>query len=509
MSGDGSDKLETLLFDKIVKRLNEIRDRFLFLESRAVDDVAMAETMRHLTPAEAERLHYLGVRGGRRWGKPWGTAWFRLRIRIPREFADQMVVLRFETGGECIIFRNGQPVQALDRGRSEYILTDRARGGERLELYIEAGANSDFGRFDVRTVEQPEIGVRLREVWDAYWDLVALADMIDPYEREDWFGRKMRALPLDDTRRARIFYVLNKAVDVFDYRNPSRAELCAQARAVRRMLRPLYWCRASASAQTFACMGHAHIDVAWLWPLAETVRKCGRTFSNVLSLMDRYPELIFVQSQPQLYEYTRDRYPALYRRIREKVRTGQWCPTGCTWVEPDCNLPSGESLVRQILFGTRFFRKEFNVSPRCLWLPDVFGYSAALPQILKRSGIDYFLTIKISWNQFTRFPHHSFWWEGIDGTRVLAHFPPADSYNCLVTASQILAAERNYRQKDRCSVQAMLYGLGDGGGGPTPEMLERLRRYRNLEGLPKLEPMSPEKFFRRLEAESKDLPVWV
>lgn len=509
MHGDSISKVEKLYFDKILRRLDEIRERFLLLDREPIPDVAMAQTMAHLSLLQAKRLPYSSVRDGLRWGKPWGTAWFRVRFRIPTRYCGRTIVFRFRIGGECIIYRDGEPVQALDRGRDEYVLFENARGGERVELYVEAGANSDFGRFEIRTMHQPEMGIRFPEVWAAYWDLEALAEMVDPHEKKDWFGRPMHALNPDDTRRAKIFYVLNKAVDVFSYGNPTLDELRLQAQRVRRMLKPLFACRAHASAQTSASMGHAHIDVAWLWPLAETIRKCGRTFSNVLALMDQYPEIVFAQSQPQLYEYTRDRYPALYRRIRQRVGEGRWCPTGCMWVEPDTNIPSGESLVRQILFGTRFFEKEFNVRPRSLWLPDVFGYSAALPQILKRSGVDYFLTIKISWNQFTRFPHHSFWWEGIDGSRVLAHFPPADSYNCLVTASQILTAERNYRQKDRCSIQAMLYGLGDGGGGPTAEMLERLRRYRDLEGMPKLQPMSPEDFFKHLESQAAELPIWV
>jgi alpha-mannosidase len=199
----------------------------------------------------------------------------------------------------------------------------------------------------------------------------------------------------------------------------------------------------------------------------------------------------------------------LYRRIREKVRQGKWVPTGGMWVESDCNVTSGESLVRQILFGTRFFRKEFNFDVKDVWLPDVFGYSAAMPQILLRSGLSHFLTQKLNWSQFTRFPHQTFWWEGIDGSRVLTHFPPVDTYNASQTGVEVLMAERRYRQKDRCSIQAIPYGYGDGGGGPTAPMLERMRRYRDLEGMPKVVPMTVKDFFAKLESESGDLPSWV
>jgi alpha-mannosidase len=345
-------------------------------------------------------------------------------------------------------------------------------------------------------MHQPQIAVFNPDVWEAWHDLAALADMIDP-------------LPKDDTRRARIIFALNKAIDLIDYQDISPEALRRSARAVRKALKPVLDSRASASAQTIACMGHAHIDVAWLWPLAETIRKCARTFSSAIEYMDRYPEYVFCQSQPHLYEFTRDHYPALYKRIKEKVRKGQFVPTGCMWVEADCNVTSGESLVRQVLFGTRFFREEFGHEVACLWLPDVFGYSAAMPQILKRSGINYFLTQKISWCQFTTFPYHSFWWEGIDGSTVLAHFPPSNDYNSQLRADQMLGAARRYREKDRSPIQAVPYGFGDGGGGPTRDQLERLRRYRDLEGVPKLAPMTAPDFFHRLEAESTDLRTWV
>ncbi len=303
---------------------------------------------------------------------------------------------------------------------------------------------------------------------------------------------------------------LNKAVDLFDYQNTGCPDtLNASARRVSKALKAVYAQPAHASAQTIAMMGHAHIDVAWTWPLRETKRKCGRSFSNVLGLMDRYPEFVFCQSQPHLYEYTKEKYPALYKRIQQKVREGKWIPTGCAWVEMDCNMPNGESLVRQVLYGTRFFREEFGQETACLWLPDVFGYSAALPQILRRSGIENFLTQKISWNQFTSFPHHSFTWEGIDGSEVLSHFLPANDYNSDAHPSRMIKAAERYAQKDRSDIHACLFGHGDGGGGPTAEMLERIRRCGDLEGVPKLRPMNPAEFFTRLREESTDLPRWV
>ncbi|MDH7570868.1 MAG: glycoside hydrolase family 38 C-terminal domain-containing protein, partial [Armatimonadota bacterium] len=252
-----------------------------------------------------------------------------------------------------------------------------------------------------------------------------------------------------------------------------------------------------------------HIDVAWLWPLRETVRKCSRTFATALRYMQKYPEYRFGQSQPQLYAFTREHYPALYQRIKEAVQAGRWEPVGAMWVEADCNIPSGESLVRQVLHGKRFFMEEFGVETEILYLPDVFGYSAALPQILKKSRVHYFMTQKISWNQFNKFPHHTFWWEGLDGTRIFSHFLPADTYNGVFTPEELRRAERNFRDSDRASSWLYLFGYGDGGGGPTAEMLEAAKRVKDLDGVPRVEQEFARDFFRRAAAEAKDLPVWV
>jgi len=509
MTRESIENLETLYIKKISARVKEIGERFIYSSRHPVQDVAMAETMQHLTVTEAKRLKYKPVPDGRRWGKNWGTAWFRLRIRIPTGFRGETVHLLFDLeNSECLIFRDGKPVQGLCWARKIYMLTSEAQGGESLTLYIEAGANARLGQFAVRTYHEPEIAVLNREVRDAYWDLKALADIIDPEVHRDWTGKPYRT-PDHDTRRAQILFVLNKAVDLFDYRNPSRAELRRQAKAVCNALRPVYGCQARDSAQVFATMGHAHIDVAWKWPLAETIRKCGRTFSNVLALMDENAEFIFVQSQPQLYAYTRERYPTLYSRIRLRVEEGRWIPGGCMWVEPDCNITGGESLIRQILFGTRFFNREFGYRPTTLWLPDVFGFSASLPQLLKRSGIHYFFTTKLAINQFNSFPYNSFYWEGIDGSEVLTHFMPAEEYSSEIEPWLLRSGERDYAEKDRSPIQMLPFGHGDGGGGPSRWHLERFNRYRNFDGMPRLEYMSPEEFFRRLESESEKLPKWI
>jgi alpha-mannosidase len=225
--------------------------------------------------------------------------------------------------------------------------------------------------------------------------------------------------------------------------------------------------------------------------------------------MDMYPEYKFICSQAQQYAWVKELAPRLYERIQQKVREGQWEVAGSMWVEADCNITGGESLVRQILYGKRFWMQEFGIETVDLWLPDVFGYAACLPQILKKAGVHYFMTQKISWNQVNKFPHHTFWWQGIDGTRIFTHFPPADTYNGNMTPREVMYHVRNFREHDRATRALYIYGYGDGGGGPTAQMLEYARRLRDVEGMPRVTLEFARDFFAKAEAEAKDLPVWV
>jgi alpha-mannosidase len=501
---------DALYLQKVKDRIAEIKARYIYPVCEAITDVTVAETMEHLSISEAKKLRYTPAEPGFQWGKNWGTAWFRLRFSIPKSMKGRHVRLLFDLeNSECLIFRNGEPVQGLCWTRKEYMLFEKAAGGERIELYVEAGANARLGAFEVRTMHQPHVALCNRDVWDAYWDLSALFDMIDPEIHCDWLGKPYLPPREGDPRSAQIAFALNEAVDLFDYDNPSDGELTRQARAVRKRLAPILDAKAGGAAPIMATMGHAHLDVAWKWPLAESIRKSGRTFSNVLEIMEEYPDFLFLQGQPHLYEFVRDTYPSLYRRMKKRIKSGQWIADGAMWVEPDCNIPSGESLVRQILFGTRFFREEFGVESKVLWLPDVFGYSAALPQILKRSGIDYFFTAKLALNQFVKFPYNSFHWEGIDGSQVLAHYMPAEEYSSKLEPWLIRSGAHDYTERDRSPIQALPFGHGDGGGGPARPQLERHRRYEDVDGLPRLEYMSPLSFFERLAAESKDLPTWL
>jgi alpha-mannosidase len=264
--------------------------------------------------------------------------------------------------------------------------------------------------------------------------------------------------------------------------------------------------------------GHAHIDVAWLWTLGQTRRKAGRTFHTVLRLMEQFPEYHFTQSQPQLYDYVRQDYPGLLDAIKERVAAGQWEPIGGMWVEADCNLSGPESLARQFLLGRTFFRQHFgrDAEAPVLWLPDVFGYAWNLPQLIKEAGLEYFFTIKIGWSQYNRLPYDSFWWQGLDGTKVLTHFSTtpdfgafASTYNAMATPAQNHGTWSNFQQKELQKTLLMAFGYGDGGGGPTREMLENIRVMNDFPGLPHMRNGSVAEFYRKLEAQSGDrLPTW-
>ena len=294
-------------------------------------------------------------------------------------------------------------------------------------------------------------------------------------------------------------------VGLDDFCNTWDAEDRATWNPAGAILTGLYERHAAGGPHELSAIGHAHLDTAWLWPLAETRRKALRTFTTQVRLTDEYPEYVFCASQAQHYAWIREDDPPLFAAIRERVARGQWAPVGGTWIEPDCNLPAGESLARQLLHGQRFFERELGRRCTELWQPDVFGYTGQLPQLMREAGMTRFLTQKLSWNRFNRPEHHTFTWQGIDGSEVLTHFPPADTYNANATVAELRHGVRAYHDHDRSRDSLLVFGHGDGGGGPTRTMLERLRRARDLRGLPRTTVRHPEAFFDRLEAGAREL----
>ena len=446
--------------------------------------------MGRITAAEAQALELRPVAPGIQLGPAWATWWFRVRATVPEAWEGRRVDLLWDSRSEATLWVDGVSRQGLNAGpharsgpmatlpqdRTDAPLRERARAGERLEAWVEVACGTAFGQegaIPLRTVgpallERCELAAFDADAWELAHDFAVLQALEAHLDGD-----------LEATWRGRLLHELNRFCTTGD----------------RAILRELLATPNAAVVHELSAVGHGHIDTAWLWPVAETHRKCVRTFSSATALMERYPEFRFACSQAQQYAWVKARNPELYARIRERARAGQWVPVGGTWVEPDCNLPSGESLVRQFLHGQRFFEAEFGARCREFWNPDVFGYNGQLPQIMRGAGIRRFLTQKLSWNAFTKPPYHTFRWAGIDGSEVLAHFPPADTYNAEVTVAELRFNARNYKDHDRSAHSLMLFGHGDGGGGPTPAMLERLRRANDLEGLPRTVQRTPEAFF--------------
>jgi alpha-mannosidase len=431
---------------------------------------------------------------------------------VPADWRGQEVALRFEIGNagdtgfgaEALVWQDGRPVQGLSPNHRDYVVARTAVGGEAVELYVEAAANlrPPYGALTwpllgpeprgapLFTLARAELRVVRRDLVAFWQDMRVLLQLLNQVN--------------DEPRRSQIRAGLGRACDALDLEDVSGSFPAAHPHLKDLLARP-----AAASAHRMSAVGHAHIDTAWLWPLRETVRKCARTFSTAVRLMDEYPDYRFACSQAQQYAWMKDRYPDLFERMKEKVARGQFEPVGSMWVEADCNIPSGESLVRQVLHGKRFFSRELGRDTTEVWLPDVFGYSASLPQIMRQAGIDRFLTQKLSWNQYNVLPHQSFLWEGIDGSQVFTHFPPADTYNGDASVGELVHAVRNFKDHDRATRSLYVYGYGDGGGGPTAGMIEQLRRLADLEGAPRVELEAVSSFFDKAEADLDDPPIWV
>jgi alpha-mannosidase len=474
-----------------------------FLEPRVLGDSAPLRVEfceeACCTQQQAAAAEWAGVEPGFRWGPAFRTVWFRVAGTVPRSWAGTEVVAELPLGGERTVWKNNSPVAGVDEPHSTYAITQSARGGDRVELYVQAyGGDPDVSvhlRAKPRRATPFEVGEARLRVFDA--------DLWQFYLDCKFAHALMKSLPKGDVARSHLLVGLNEAINVFD---PDRREsLSAASKLVKDATSP----RRVDRYHCLTPVGHAHLDTAWLWPLDITMKKMAHTAATQLALMDEYPEYVFVHSQPAQYEWLEKQYPKLFERVKDKIAEGQWEALGSMWVEADTNVPSGESLVRQLLYGKRYFARKLNIETKDLWLPDVFGYSAALPQILAKSGVEYFMTQKISWNQFNRFPHNTFWWQGIDGTRIWSHFPPADTYTASCAPEQLQKHLLEHREHARSDHGLYVFGFGDGGGGPTAEMIEFLRRAARAPGMPQIEWRTAAEFFEEAKAKSRDLPTWV
>lgn len=452
------------------------------------------------------------IKPGDQWGGRNEWRWFKADAAIPQSWAGRRVGLFFTLGHptwraqpEALAYVNGELRQGIDGNHHEILLTESASGGESYHVMLRAWC----------TMADEDVTALYQQI---FWagDLV----QIDVPTRHFYHSVEvalgaLRALNADRSEYHLILNGLDAAFLTLDLRSPGSPEFYDSVDQAQAAL-DAHLSKADSLPATVLATGHAHIDVLWRWRLINTREKTMHTFGNMVRLLEQYPDFHFTQSQPQLYQFAKEDAPELYEQIKALVKAGRWEPTGGMWVEVDCNIPSGESLVRQILLGKAFFRDEFGTQTPVLWLPDTFGYSWALPQLMKRSGLKYFMTSKISWSQYNRFPYDSFWWRGIDGTEVLTHFltapgdPPkyGPTYNAMLTAPEIAATWDHYQQKDQHDEVLTTFGYGDGGGGPTLEMLERAQRMKNHPGLPHVAQGSSGEFFERLEANAEGLPTW-
>jgi alpha-mannosidase len=459
--------------------------------------------------AEALKADYRPAAVGDPWGPAWGTTWFRFTGDVPADRPDRSVEAVIDLGfgpdpgfsaEGCAFTPSGAPITGLNP-RNRHVPV--AAGP--VEFYVEAAANpmvngsflptplgdrGTAGDTPLFRIELAELGARNEDVAALVADMTVLRDL-------------MRQLDPGQPRRWEILRALDRSLDALDFDDVAGSAARAREQLEEVLARP-----AHASAHHISAVGHAHIDTAWLWPLRETVRKVGRTVANATALAEEDPEFLFVFSQARQHAWVKEHHPELWERLRAAVQRGQVIPVGSQWVEPDGNVPGGEAMVRQIVHGKRFFLDEYGMETEEIWMPDSFGYSAALPQIVKLAGIRWFLTQKISWNQTNKFPHHTFRWEGIDGTRIFTHFPAIDTYNATLLPRELAHAERNYQDKGSGTRSLAPFGHGDGGGGPTREMLATARRVADLEGVPRVTIEPPRAFFEAAEAEYPDAPVW-
>ncbi|MBO4392359.1 MAG: alpha-mannosidase [Clostridia bacterium] len=487
----------------IIRRATERLSRNVYTEISKLSGVGYV-TKEPVPFSEKTSGTKIDVAEGVKWGELWDCAWFYIEGRIPAKTDVENTALLIDVSGEaCIFDEKGCPVRGLTNVDSGFDMSlgkpvkieaelDKAtvkRG--KVSLWLDCAMNDLFGSYcGDGKIKMMRLVTVNKDVKSLLYDFAVLSTL----EKE---------LDGADPRKISIVYSLYEAASALG--NGINETSVKKAAAI---LAPELRKKGGDPSLSISAIGHAHIDLAWLWPIRETKRKGARTFSTALANMELYPDYVFGASQPQLYEWMKELYPALYARVKKRIAEGRWEAQGAMWVEADTNISSGEALARQLLYGKRFFMKEFGKDIKTLWLPDVFGYSAALPQLLKSAGVDYFMTIKLSWSEHNKFPHHTFTWQGIDGSSVLAHMPPEGTYNSAASPKSIKSAERNYSEKGVCPEALLLFGIGDGGGGPGEDHLERLSREKNLAGLPPVKQELSEEFFKRIEKKQSRYPVW-
>ena len=466
-------------------------------------EVSYFTTMEHLAFDDAVKGLFLLAPVGTKWGKKWEYAWFRTQVTVPAELEGERIVFTLQTAEEMLVWVNGVEAGAIDKKHKFITLTRSARAGERYDIVAECYAghglrNEGAGIVAYGTESVPEppaqqvtVGVSCYGVWNEPLFQAAM-DYLTLYSLA-------KKLPEKSLRTMKIVEGLKKFTYEADLELPE-PELTRSVVAADRHLQPLLRCKNGSTAPEYSVFGQSHLDMAWLWPVEETLRKTARTYSNQLALMEEYEDYRFLLCEPPILETLKKLYPGVYARVREKISSGAFIPEGAMWIESDTNIPSGESLIRQFVYGKRWFREELGVDSKMAWMPDTFGFSAALPQIMQKCGVPYFATQKLIRQdpEAEPFPYNIFWWEGMDGSKVLAH--TFKKNNAVFDAGDLLTRwEEDRVQQENIDGLMYPFGYGDGGGGPTREMVEMANRCADLEGAPRCRMESPVRYFERQE----------
>lgn len=437
------------------------------------------------------------IKVGQTWGGPDMSAEFRCTAKMPDRFKGKTVALKVYFGGDGLLYLDGKPYHGLDPFRDTVHLTDSAKGDEVYNFSAEAYIFWHFGESEVKTIEASHFAVMDREMHDIYWDFQAAYNVMVIPDLEPEFAEFMKAGFAD-------------AIAAIDQNETNADKFRANARQARAVLRQrIYDSECFQKDGLLHLCGNSHLDVVFLWTHAEFVRKLGRTHATTLRLMEQYPQYIFSQSQPLMYDEMKRNYPTMYEEVKRRVKEGRWEVIGAFWVEPDCNLVSGESFVRQILLGTQYIEKEFGVTPRTCWCPDVFGNAWTMPQILVKSGLKYFVTHKmVVWNDTNPWKKNTFWWQGPDGSRILSLVPPTHFIGT-IEPDHMGKHWENFSDKGTIGQSLYNYGWGDGGGGPDVEMLEYLKRYDKFPGVTPAKPITIEGALASIASKSEkvDLPI--
>ncbi len=462
-----------------------------------------------LAPEEAKKGAFQPMPPGTAWGEKWQYGWFRTEITLPDFANGKRIIFSPDVGGEMLIWVNGTLAGSKDLEHSYITLTKCAEGGEHYDILIESYAGhgprlENGGPYfpgETPVPEPPQHQVTVGHAVIAIWNEPAYQAGLDAYT----LHKLLRVLDGKSLRAQKVLEALKQFTYLVDFELPLEQRMEGYYKA-RELLRPLLACVNGSTAPEFTVFGQSHLDLAWKWTFDETKRKCARTLSSQLALMDEYPEYRFMVCQVPILETVKRCYPELYVRILEKIRNGQMMPEGGVYVENDTNIPNGESLIRQFLYGKQWYREEYGCDSKMAWMPDTFGFSAALPQIMKGCGIDYFATQKLvrSHPETDRFPYNIFYWEGIDGTSVLSHMLMENNSGI---DPELLSRRWNEDRNQQENIETFLFpfGYGDGGGGPTRDIYELAKRVGNLEGAPKTILQSPIDFFA--DAESRGLPI--